>query len=171
MIMNEYITIGQIVRAVGIRGEVKIKPFTDSPERFKTLKVVYVDERPYRIASCRIDANAVCLMLDGIGDRNMAETLKDKYVKIDRVNAIPLEEGSYFIADILGCSLKLDDGTCVGKVIEVNQYGAADVFAVSNGMRTILFPFLKKMIVNVDVEGGVIIVKKSVFDEVSVYED
>ncbi len=169
--MDEFITIGQIVRAVGIKGEVKIKPITDSPERYKALKVVYIDERPYRIALCRIDATAVYLMLDGVNDRNSAETLKDKYVKIDRINAVPLEEGSYFIADILGCSLKLDDGTCVGKVTEVNQYGAADVFTVSNGMDTILFPFLKKMIVSVDVEGGVIVVKKSVFDEVSVYED
>lgn len=169
--MNEYITIGQIVRAVGIRGEIKVKPLTDDAERFSALRLVYLENKPYRIAACRFDKDYVILRLQGIDDRNAAEAVKDKFLQIDRINAVPLDEGSYFIADIEGCKLFTDDGTEIGKVTEVNQYGAADVFTVVGGGKTVRFPFLKKMIVKVDVESGIIVVNKNIFDGVSVYED
>ena len=169
--MNDFITIGQVVRAIGIKGELKVKPLTDDAERYKALKIVYVKNKPYKIERLRIDGDFVCLKLAGIDDRNSAELLKDVFLEIDRINAVPLEEGSYFIADIIGCKLFTDDGEEKGKVTDVSQYGAADVFTVCDGKNTVRFPFLKKMIVKVDVETGVIIVSKSVFDEVSVYED
>lgn len=170
--MNELIVIGQITKAMGIRGEVKIKPLTDDPNRYKKLKSVIINERPYKIERCRIDGtDAVYLKLFTVDTRNDAEELKDAFVQIDRVNAVDLDEDTFFIADIIGCKLFTDDGVEIGKVTEVNQYGAADVFTVSNGKSTVRFPFLKKMIVKVEVETGIIIVKKSVFDEVSVYEN
>jgi 16S rRNA processing protein RimM len=169
--MEDFITIGQIVRAVGIRGEVKVKPLTDDKTRFDDLKIVYINKKPYKIACCRFDKDHVYLGLHGVYDRNEAEKLKDLYLEIDRVNAVPLEEGSYFIADIEGCKLICDDGEEIGKVTDVSQYGAADVFTVKGASGVVRFPFLKKMIVKVDVEAGLIIVKRSVFDEVSVYED
>lgn len=168
---SDFITIGQIVRAIGIKGELKVVPLTDDPERFLRLKVVYIDERPYKVSSCRIDRGSVRLALAGVPDRTAAEKLKDKYVTIDRVNAVPLEEGSYFIADIIGCKLFLSDGSEVGKITDVDQFGAADVFTASDGRRVVRFPFLKKMIVKVAPESGVIVLDKGVFDEVSVYED
>lgn len=169
--MDDFITIGQIVRALGIKGELKIKPLTDDSRRYKALKLVYIKNKPYKIEGSRIDGDSVCLKLSGIDDRNTAETFKDEYIEIDRINAVPLEEGSYFIADIVGCKLFADDGDEIGKVTDVSQYGSADVFTVCDGKRTVRFPFLKKMIVRVDVEAGIIVVKRSVLDEVSVYED
>ncbi|MBR6773460.1 MAG: 16S rRNA processing protein RimM [Clostridia bacterium] len=169
--MNEFITIGQIVRGVGIRGELKVKPLTDDVNRYKKLKVVYVKSTPYRMLSCRFDETFVYIKLSGIDDRTQADALRDCYIEIDRVNAVDLEEGTYFIADIVGCKVFTDDSTEIGKVIEVNQFGAADVFTVSDGKKTVRFPFLKKMIVKVDVEAGIIVLKADVFAEVSVYED
>ncbi|MFR1565990.1 MAG: ribosome maturation factor RimM [Christensenellales bacterium] len=169
--MDDFITIGQIVKAVGIRGEIKIKPITDDPARFRRLKIVYIKSKPYKIESCRFDGDYVVFKLSGISDRNAAEELRNFFIEIDRVNAVPLEEGSYFIADILGCKLFTDDGEQIGKIVDVSQFGAADVFTVSNGQKTVRFPFLKKMIVKVDVDSGVVIVAKSVFDGVCVYED
>ena len=169
--MNDFITIGQIVRALGIKGELKVKPLTDDAQRYKALKVVYIKNKPYRIEHIRLDDEFVCLKLLGIDDRNGAEHLRDEFLEIDRINAVPLEEGSYFIADIIGCKLFTDDGDEKGKVTDVSQYGAADVFTVCDGKNKLRFPFFKKIIVKVDVETGIIIVSKSVFDEVSVYED
>ena len=169
--MNEFITIGQIVRGVGIRGELKVKPLTDDVNRYKKLKVVYVKSTPYRMLSCRFDETFVYIRLSGIDDRTQADALRDCYIEIDRVNAVDLEEGTYFIADIVGCKVFTDDSTEIGKVIEVNQFGAADVFTVSDGQKTVRFPFLKKIIVKVDVEAGIIVLKADVFAEVSVYED
>ena len=169
--MKEYITIGQIVRAAGIRGEVKVKPLTDDPNRFKQLKTVYIESKPYRIEALRFDTDFVYLRFGGVTDRNAAETLKYKYIEIDRVNSVPLEEGRYFIDDIINCKLFTSDGAPLGKVTEVNQYGAADVFTATDGLKIIRFPFLKKMIVKIDVDNGIIIVDKKIFDEVSVYDD
>ncbi len=169
--MNEYITIGQIVRAVGIRGELKIKPLTDDAMRFKRLKIVYLKSAPHRIEACRFDKDFVYLRLSGIADRTTAESVQNEYLQIDRINAVDLEEGSYFIADIIGCKVIDDNGVELGKVTEINQYGSADVYTVINGKSVVRFPFLKKMIVKIDVDTGIIILKRSVFDEVSVYED
>ncbi len=169
--MNEFIVIGQIVRALGIKGELKVKPLTDDARRYNALKLVYINNKPHKIEKSRLDGDFISLKLAGIDDRTTAEQFKDCFVEIDRINAVPLEEGSYFIADIIGCKLFTDDSVEIGKVIDVSQYGAADVFTVSDGKNTVRFPFLKKMIVKVDVETGIIIVSKSVFDEVSVYED
>lgn len=169
--MNEFITIGQIVRGVGIRGELKVKPITDDINRYKKLKVVYVKSTPYKMLSCRFDETFVYVKLSGIDDRTKADSLRDCYIEIDRVNAVDLDEGNYFIADIIGCKVFTDDSVEIGKVTEVNQFGAADVFTVSDGQRTVRFPFLKKMIVKVDVETGIIVLKADVFAEVSVYED
>ena len=109
--MNEFIVIGQIVRAAGIRGEVKVKPLTSDPNRFKQLKTVYVQSKPYRIEAVRFDGSFVYMRLGGVIDRNAAEALKDAYVEIDRVNSVPLDEGSYFIADIIGCKLYTSEAT------------------------------------------------------------
>lgn len=169
--MNDYITIGQVLKASGIRGEFKVKPLTDDAERYKKLKLVYIGGTPKKITSMRFDGGFVYLKVTGIEDRTAAESLKDAFIEIDRINAVELDEGSYFISDIVGCKVFTDDGTEIGKVTDVSQYGAADVYTVSDGRRTVRFPFLKKLIVKVDVETGVIVLYKSVFDEVSVYED
>ena len=169
--MNEFIIIGQITKAMGIRGEVKVKPLPDDSTRYRKLKSVFIEDKPYRIERCRIDNDAVIIKFLGVDTRNDAELLKDYFIKIDRVNAVDLDDNTFFIADVVGCKLFTDDGAEIGKVTEVNQYGAADVFTATDGKKIVRFPFLKKMIVKVDVETGVIILKKSVFDEVSVYEN
>ena len=169
--MNDFITIGQILKATGIRGEFKVKPLTDDAERYKKLKLVYIGGSPRKITSMRFDESFVYLKVAGVEDRTAAENLKDSFIEINRINAVDPGEGSYFISDILGCKVFTDDGAEIGKVTDVSQYGAADVYTVSDGKKTVRFPFLKKLIVKVDVEAGVIVLFKSVFDEVSVYED
>lgn len=93
----------------------------------------------------RFDGGFVYLKVAGIEDRTAAESLKDAFIEIDRINAVELDEGSYFISDIVGCKVFTDDGTEIGKVTDVSQYGAADVYTVSDGRRTVRFPFLKNL--------------------------
>lgn len=166
-----YITIGIIVRAAGIKGEVKVKPLTDDINRYTKLKVVYIDTRPYKIESVRFDKNFAFLKLNGIIDRNAAEELQNKSIEIDRINAVPLDDDRYFITDILNSKVYLDDGTYLGKLTDVAQNGAADVMTVTDGKQTVRFPFLKKLAVTVDTENSVIVLNAAVFSEVSVYED
>ena len=165
------ITVGQIIKAFGIKGEVKVKPYTDDIMRFKKLRIVYIGETPYKIIACRIAEGFVYLSFIGVNDRNTSETLVGSMLEIDRVNAVELEEGRYFIADMLGCKVVLTDGTVIGKLTDVAQYGAADVITVVDGNKVCRFPFIKKLNSNIDIENKIMTLDSKVFSEVSVYED
>ncbi len=165
------ITVGQIIKAFGIKGEVKVKPITDDINRFKKLKLVYIGETPYKIIACRIAEGFVYLSFIGVSDRNTSETLVGKMLEIDRVNAVDLEEGRYFISDMIGCKVILSDGSNVGVITEVAQYGAADVITVKDGDKVCRFPFIKKLNSNFDIENKIMNADAKVFNEVCVYED
>ena len=168
--MEETLKIGLIVKPQGIRGEVKVQPLTDDINRFKNLKEVIIDDKNYRVLKATIAGNTVILALSGIADRNVAETFRGKFLRVTRENALPLEEGRYFIVDIIGCALKTEDGTQVGEVVEVTS-ARTDIFTVNCNGRIMRFPFLKDMIVSVDVYAKTIVVKKQRLEEVSCYED
>lgn len=165
------ITVGQIIKAFGIKGEVKVKPLTDDVTRFKKLRLVYIGETPYKIISCRIAEGYVYLSFIGVSDRNTSETLVGKMLEIDRINAVELEEGRYFIADMLSCKVILSDGNYVGTITDVAQYGAADVITIKDADKVCRFPFIKKLNSSFDIENKIMRVDAKVFLEVCVYEN
>lgn len=168
----DYIIVGEIVRAQGIAGEVKVKPLTASIERFKKLRVLYIDEKPLRVMGLRIDRGHVFLKLQGVDDRNAAEALRGKFVTIDRVNALDLDEDEYFIADLIGCTLVTEGGEELGKVTDVLQHGAADVICAVNAQnKAFRFPFLKRLLIGVDMREKVITLSDEKLREVCVYDD
>ncbi|MBO7345919.1 MAG: 16S rRNA processing protein RimM [Clostridia bacterium] len=168
--MIQTLKIGLIVKPQGIRGELKIQPLTDDIARFKQLKEVIIDEKTYPVANCTLAGGTVFLSLFGIHDRNIAETFRGKFLCVTRENAVPLEEGRYFIADIIGCKL-LVDNLVVGEVTDVFS-SRTDVFTVKcvDG-RIMRFPFLKDAILCVDVENKTIIADKKRLAEIACYED
>lgn len=168
--MNDNIIIGRVVKAVGIKGEIKVAPITDDMLRYKKLKTVYITGIPYQILSCRFDKAFVFLKLNGFLTRDDAEKIVGDYLEIDRVNAIVPENG-YLIADIEGCKLFLSDGEEVGVITDVAQYGAADVFTIEGNGKVCRCPFLNKVIEKIDVESKIIVANKKEFTAVCVYED
>lgn len=169
----DYITVGEIVKAQGIRGELKVRPLTADPERFNKLRVLYVDEKPFRILGLRVERDYVYIRLQGVDDRNAAELLRGRFVQIDRINAVDLEENEYFIADLIGCALADEDGNVLGEIVDVAQNaGAADVISVRcpNG-KEMRFPFLNRVVQSVQIETKRFIVIKKRLDEVCVYDD
>lgn len=168
--MNDNIIIGRVVKAVGIKGEIKVAPITDDMLRYKKLKTVYITGIPYQILSCRFDKAFVFLKLNGFFTRVDAEKIVGDYLEIDRVNAIVPENG-YLIADIEGCKLFLSDGEEVGVITDVAQYGAADVFTIEGNGKVCRCPFLNKVIEKIDVESKIIVANKKEFTAVCVYED
>lgn len=168
--MNDNIIIGRVVKAVGIKGEIKVAPITDDMLRYKKLKTVYITGIPYQILSCRFDKAFVFLKLNGFFTRADAEKIVGDYLEIDRVNAIVPENG-YLIADIEGCKLFLSDGEEVGVITDVAQYGAADVFTIEGNGKVCRCPFLNKVIEKIDVESKIIVANKKEFTAVCVYED
>ena len=169
--MENTLKVGLIVKPQGIKGELKVQPLTDDINRFKKLKNVIIDGKNFRVTSAIIAGNAVLLSVFGVSDRDTAESFRGKFISVDRENAVPLEEGRYFIADIIGCTLKTDHGSVVGEVIDVTS-ARTDIFTVKCTDGVIMrFPFLKDAIVCVDVENKLIVLKAKRLSEIACYEN
>lgn len=169
--MENTLKIGLIVKPQGIKGELKVQPLTDDITRFNKLKQTIIDGKTYRVTQVTIGGNVVFLSLFGVSDRNSAELFRGKFLCVDRADAIPLEEGKYFIVDIIGCALKTESGDLVGEVIDVTS-ARTDIFTVKTVDGKIMrFPFLKDLMVSVDIENKTITAKEKRLGEVSCYED
>ena len=165
-----------MLKPQGIRGEIKVKPLTTDAARFNALKAVCVGGRQYRIDGVRIAADGVYLRLDGITDRNAAETLRGLFLSVDDALAVPLDDGEFFIAELIGSELysRSDDGaqTRVGVIKRVDSYGAADVFEALRGDgKTVSFPYVKALDPVFDRQARRLSVLGSKLAEVAVYED
>ena len=168
--MENLIKIGLITKPHGVRGEVKVNPLTDDITRFSGLKKVVLDGKEQKVISAKVGDGVVFLALFGVTDRNVAEALRGKYIFVSREDAIPLEEDSFFIDDILGCELYAED-LLIGKIIDVTL-AKTDIFTIKTvDDRVMRFPFLKDLLISVNVFDKKVTVKKQRLMEVSCYEN
>ena len=161
--MQKRLEVGQIVNTFGIKGELNVTPFTDDISRFDDLKKVYVktrrDDKLYKVENVRYHKNMVLLKLEGIENPEEAELLKNAYLEIDREDAIPLEEGQYFIVDLIGLDVYTDEGKLLGKVEDIYNTGANDIYVVKDELgKQVLLPGIKEVIKQVDLENEKIVV-------------
>ena len=155
--MQEYFEIGQIVNTFGVKGFVKVKPFTDDLERFEELESILViknkDMIEMKIEEVKYQKNMVLAKFKGIDTVENAEKLRNSYVKIDRKDAIKLEEGQYFIADLLGLDVFLDTGEKLGILDDIFNNGSTDIYVVKNELgKQFLLPYIDEVIKNIDLE-------------------
>lgn len=163
------IIVAKVLKAQGIKGEVKLGCQVDNAKMLKSVKKMYIGANTYTVSSLRFDGAFCYAKFAEIVDRNGAESLQNLDVYADK-DAVTVPNGRYFIDDLVGCSVALPDGTNVGTVQEVLQYGSADVI-VCNGVKPVSFPFLKDLVICVDVENKMILLDTKRFGEVAVYED
>lgn len=161
--MDEYLEIGQIVNTNGLKGVLKIKPLTDDITRFEDLETVYIEKAKelveFKIQEVKYSKNMVLLKLEGIDDIDEAEKYKNFYLKINREDAVELEDDSYFIVDIIGCEVYTDTDELLGKVTDVFPTGSNDVYTVKNSEgNEILLPAIADVIKDVDIENKKIII-------------
>ena len=163
--MKEYFEIGQIVNTSGLKGFIKIKPFTDDIKRFNKLKTIYIninkELKEYIIEDVKYVKNMVLLKLKGIDSIEEAEKYRNYYIHINKKDAPKLPKDSYFIADIEGCNVYEEETSkFLGIVTEVFPTGSNDVYVVkSEEGKQILLPAIKEVIKQVDIENKKIIVK------------
>lgn len=160
--MQKKLEVGQIVNTHGIKGEIKVVPFTDDISRFDKLKKVYVktkkESKLYQIEGVRYHKNMVLLKLQGIDNPEQAELLKNSFLEIDREDAVPLKEGTYFIADLIGLEVYTDEGNLLGKVDDIYNTGANDIYVVKDELgKTILLPGIKDVIKQVILDEKIIV--------------
>lgn len=161
--MEKYLEIGQIVNTNGLKGILKVKPLTDDITRFEDLEAVYIEKAKelikYNIQEVKYNKNMVLLKLEGIDDISEAEKYKNCYIKINREDALKLEENSYFVVDIIGLEVYTEEEELLGKVIEVFSTGSNDVYTIKNSEgKEILLPAISEVIKNVDIPNKKIVV-------------
>lgn len=162
--MEKYLEIGQIVNTYGIKGFVKVNPFTDDIKRFEELKSVYIDIKgtlkEFTIQEVKYSKNTVLIKFKEILDINEAEKYKNYYIKINRENAIKLPKDTYFIADLIGLeAYNINNNELLGILDDIFPTGSNDVYVIKDKLgKQILLPATKEVIKNIDVENGKIFV-------------
>ncbi len=175
MITN-YFLIGEVLRPQGVRGEAKVRPYTQNPEAFKRWKTLYLKRgetyEPVAARCSRVHDGFAYVTLGDCASPQDVEKLRDECLYIDRAHAEPLPEGMYYIADLLGCEARDDRDSLIGTLTEVLQHGPTDVwvFRTPSG-GTMMAPNLPTVFVQKDVANNLIRVDPARLQEVAVYED
>ena len=167
--MNK-IEIGAVAKPQGIKGELKIRLFADDFNSVKNVTEVEINSVKYKVENFRaISADEAILKVEGLDDRNFAETLRRCEVYADR-SQIVLKEGRYFITDVIGCELFLDSGKKIGTVRDIVS-GNVDYYYIDTYEGNAVFPLIDELQVEIDVENKKVTVNAKKFTEVVMYED
>ena len=161
--MQEYLEVGQIVNTNGLKGLLKINPFTDDITRFERLKTILVEHKKelleFEIESVRYQKKQVLLKLKGIDTIEEAEKYREDYLKIKRNKEEKLPEDTYYIVDLIGLDIYTENGELLGKLDDVFSTGSNDVYVVKNSEgKQLLLPAISDVIKNIDLEQKKIVV-------------
>ncbi len=162
--MLEYLDVGKIVNTHGVKGEVKVIPLTDNPERFNSLEWAFVETgdglKKYFIERVRFFKGNVLVKFKGIDDMTSAEAFRGLFMKVDREHAVKLPENCWFICDLIDCEVYETSGRLLGILKDVLQTGSNDVYVVVDKQRReILIPALKSVVKEVSPENKKIVVE------------
>lgn len=162
--MEQYLRVGVISSTHGLKGEVKVFPTTDDPERFRKLKKVYLDTgKDYmslKVTGIKFFKNQVILKFQEFQDINEIEKYRGKALLIDREQAVPLAENENFIVDLIDMDVYDEEEKRLGTLTDVLQTGANDVYVVETDEgKEILLPAIPSCILDVDVEAAKMIVR------------
>lgn len=158
----ETLRFGQITGAVGIRGEVRVYPLIDYKEQFEQIQYVLMDGKPFSIQAVRYMKAMAILKLEGIDDRNKAESLKGKELLVYRKDAPPLPPDAYYIRDLIGLRILDETGRQIGVLKDVIPNAAQDLYEVErmDGGKTFLIPAVEEFITSIDMEEGTLRVQQ-----------
>ena len=148
------VVIGKISAPHGVRGEVRIVPLTDFPERFENLKTVFLeDDSKMELESVKFSNKFIIAKFKNINSRNDIEIFNGKLLMLNRSDIPSLPEGEYYNFDIIGLEVIDDKGINLGKISEILKTGSNDVYVV-DGEKQILIPALKKVVKEININDG-----------------
>ena len=159
----EYIEIGQIVNTNGLKGVVKVNPFTDDISKFEDLKYVYIqlknELKKVKIEQVRYNKNQVLLKLEGIDSIEEAEKYRNFYLKTEKESQEELGEDTYYIVDLIGLDVYTDKNEYLGKIEDVFPTGSNDVYVVKDNLgKQILIPAIADVVKEVDLKNKKMII-------------
>ncbi len=168
------IEIARILKPHGIRGDLKVRLFSDNLDAFAERGFAYLkkdsDFKRTAYTAVRIDAPFIYVHFDGVDSRNAAEMLTNETLYLNRDELEELDDGENYVIDLVGLKVLDETGSELGILKDVLQHGAADVYVVK-GQRGFMFPAVKRVIQSVDVSAGVMRVDAAALSEVAVYDD
>lgn len=157
--MEDFFQIGIVTSPHGVKGELKVFPTTDDPRRFKRLKEVILDTGKERlfleIEDVKFLKQLVVLKFKGLDSRDEVERYRRASLLVARENAVRLGRNEYFRADLIGLTVRNEDGAEIGRLKDVMETGANDVYVIelADG-RELLLPAIRQCVLEVDVEAG-----------------
>lgn len=174
---RQYLELGQIVGTHGVRGEMRVQPWCDSPAFFQQFHTLYFGqegEGSAKVCSCRPHGNVMLVTLEGVDTVENAAALRGRVLYMNRADA-PLDEGDYFIQDLIGCRVvDADTGRLYGTLTQVSATGANDVWHVQDAAgKEYLLPAIPPVVIETDVERERIKIRplKGIFDEAEEIRD
>lgn len=152
-----YLSVGEVIRPHGVRGELRVRILTEYPERLHLHTHFYLAHpasaervRRYAVEKMRFHRDVLLLKLEGCNDRTTAETLRGMLVQIPLEDAVPLEEGEYYLFQLLGVEVETESGEWLGRVVEVLETGANDVYVVRGPRGEVLVPAIGEVVRQLD---------------------
>ncbi len=171
MKQKQFLEIGKITNVHGLRGEVKVIPWCDSAAFLCSFETLYMDKgrKPVEVLRARIFKNMVIMELEGCTTREQAEALRGQVLYMDR-DEVELDEGCYFIQDLIGLQVQdADNGRSYGVIRDVLETGANDVYVIKNDedKKEYLVPAIPDVIISTDLESGIMTIRplKGLFDD------
>lgn len=166
---KQFLEAGKIVNTHGIKGEVKIMPYCDSPELFCEFDRFFMgrDFNEINVERSRVQKNMVIAKLEGVNTPEDAEKLRNKMLYMHR-DDLELDEDTFFIQDLIGMAVKnADNGRVYGVIDDVLQTGANDVYSIKGENKTYLIPAIADVIAETDLENDIMLIHEleGLFDE------
>ena len=152
----EYFKLGQITSPVGIKGEMRVYPYTDDTTRFSAVKTILVEgeKEPRKLEKSRPDKNLVVIKLSGIDDRNASELYRGKNLFVDKAD-FPLDDDVFFADDIIGIEVFGDDGRKIGTVKNILNKPNQDIYEIEQeDGKCFMLPAVKEFVIDVDTDEG-----------------
>ena len=159
-----FIPVGAVVKPHGIRGEFSIKSYADSPALFDAGRTLHLGTgrkplRPVRIRTMREHKGLVLLTVDGVADRDQAELLRGLEVFILEADLPDLEDGEHYLYQMIGCRVRLEDGTDVGELAGFYETGEQDTWVIMTDENVeILLPAVPEFVLDVDLDEELIVI-------------
>ena len=153
------IKLGKITAPQGIKGEVRVYPYTDELTRFSQIEAVLLDGQRRRIEKARYMKNMAVLKLEGIDDRNAAESVRNRELELPREDLWEQPKDTYFVDDLLGCAVVSEDGAQVGTLKQIHSRPAQDLYEIErDDGSAFLLPAVKEFIKDVKTDEKIIVI-------------
>ncbi|NLZ45622.1 MAG: 16S rRNA processing protein RimM [Clostridiales bacterium] len=159
--MKEYLEIGKIVSVFGLNGEVKVHPWCDSPDFLTEFDTLYWKSGDgIEILSARVQKNLVVMKIKDCDTVEDAQKLRNRVLYMNR-SEVELDEGCYFIQDLVGLTVKdLDTGEVYGKITDVSETGANDIYHIETEKGKLIYvPAIPEVVIETNLEDGIMIIK------------